>query len=101
MSVERRLRVGDGSRRTVRLAVLGPVRAWRGGTPLPLGPVRRQAVLAAPALRPGFLVSHEQLPDGIRGAGPPNSGRKVLPSYVCALRQALDAESAGPAPRSP
>ncbi|MFB6678780.1 hypothetical protein ACFCWG_41505 [Streptomyces sp. NPDC056390] len=36
MSVERRLRVGDGSRRAVRLAVLGPVRAWRGGTPLPL-----------------------------------------------------------------
>ncbi|MET7837287.1 BTAD domain-containing putative transcriptional regulator [Streptomyces sp. NPDC005356] len=89
--------MGDGSRRAVRLAVLGPVRAWRGGTPLPLGPVRRQAVLAALALRPGFLVSHEQLLDGIWGARPPNSGRKVLPSYVYALRQALDAETAGPA----
>ncbi|MGW4393193.1 AfsR/SARP family transcriptional regulator [Streptomyces sp. NPDC004685] len=89
--------MGDGSRRAVRLAVLGPVRAWRGSTPLPLGPVRRQAVLAALALRPGFLVSHEQLLDGIWGASPPNSGRKVLPSYVYALRQALDAGSAGPA----
>ncbi|MFE5029259.1 BTAD domain-containing putative transcriptional regulator [Streptomyces sp. NPDC056656] len=73
------------------------MRAWRGGTPLPLGPVRRQAVLAGLALRPGFLVSREQLLDGIWGASPPNSGRKVLPTYVYALRQALDAEGTGPA----
>ncbi|WP_329572914.1 AfsR/SARP family transcriptional regulator [Streptomyces sp. NBC_01361] len=89
--------MGQGSRRAVRLAVLGPVRAWRGSTPLPLGPVRRQAVLAAPALRPGFLVSREQLLDGIWGARNPNSGRKVLPTYVYALLQALDAEGTGPA----
>ncbi|MFD3474231.1 hypothetical protein [Streptomyces sp. NPDC058695] len=73
------------------------MRAWRGSTPLPLGPVRRQAVPAAPALRPGCLVSREQLPEEICGAGPPNSGRKVLPTYVYALRQALDAEGSGPA----
>ncbi|MET8327480.1 BTAD domain-containing putative transcriptional regulator [Streptomyces sp. NPDC005181] len=73
------------------------MRAWRGGAQLPLGPVRRQAVLTALALRPGFLVSHEQLLDGVWGAEPPKSGRKVLPSYIYELRQTLDAEGTGPA----
>lgn len=89
--------MGAGSRRRLRLAVLGPVRAWQGSAQLPLGPVRRQAVLAALALRPGTLVSHEQLLDGVWGASPPKSGRKVLPSYVYELRQALDAQGTGPA----
>ncbi|PIB11258.1 hypothetical protein B1C81_05430 [Streptomyces sp. HG99] len=76
--------------------MLGPVRAWRDSTPLDLGPVRRQAVLAALALRPGFLVSHEQLLDGVWGAQPPKSGRSVLPSYVYTLRQTFDAPGTGP-----
>ncbi|MFH8569196.1 BTAD domain-containing putative transcriptional regulator [Streptomyces sp. NPDC017993] len=62
--------------------------------PLDLGPVRRQAVLAALALRPGTLVSHEQLLDDVWGTQPPKSGRRVLPSYVYRLRKALDAEGA-------
>jgi DNA-binding SARP family transcriptional activator len=70
--------------------VLGPVRAWCGSTALDLGPVRRQAVLTALALRPGILVTHEQLLDGIWGEKPPKTGRSVLPSYVYALRRALD-----------
>ncbi|MFC9915677.1 BTAD domain-containing putative transcriptional regulator [Streptomyces sp. NPDC127197] len=73
------------------------MRAWRDGTPLDLGPVRRQAVLAALALRPGLLVSHEQLLDGVWGAEPPKTGRSVLPSYVYALRQTLDAQGTRPA----
>lgn len=87
----------NGDPQRLRLAVLGEVRAWREVTPLDLGPVRRQAVLAALALRPGFLVSHEQLLDGVWGAEPPGSGRKVLPSYIYALRQLLDTEGTGPA----
>lgn len=79
----------------LRLAVLGPVRAWRGRTPLELGPVRRQAVLVALALRPGVLVSHEQLLDGIWGDQPPGTGRSVLPSYVYALRKTLDPPASG------
>ncbi|MEU9121125.1 BTAD domain-containing putative transcriptional regulator [Streptomyces sp. NPDC048506] len=84
-----------GSTQRLRIAVLGPVRAWRDGTPLDLGPVRRQAVLAALVLRPGTLVSHEQLLDDVWGAQPPRSGRRVLPSYVYPLRKALDTEGAG------
>ncbi|MGW6410089.1 AfsR/SARP family transcriptional regulator [Streptomyces vinaceus] len=74
----------------LRIELLGPVRAWRGTAPLSLGPVRRQAVLAAMALRPGSTVSHEDLLDGVWGSALPGSGHRVLPSYVYALRKALD-----------
>ncbi|MFC9235704.1 BTAD domain-containing putative transcriptional regulator [Streptomyces decoyicus] len=84
-----------GPHQRLRIAVLGPVRAWRDGTPLDLGPVRRQAVLTALVLRPGPLVSQEQLLVGVWGGQPPRSGRRVLPSYVYPLRKALDAEGTG------
>ncbi|MGD3112552.1 AfsR/SARP family transcriptional regulator, partial [Streptomyces sp. YGL11-2] len=84
-----------GSPQPLRIAVLGPVRAWWHGTPLDLGPVRRQAVLAALVLRPGLLVSHEQLLDDVWGTQPPGSGRRVLPSYIYQLRKALDTAGAG------
>ncbi|MFE1412151.1 BTAD domain-containing putative transcriptional regulator [Streptomyces sp. NPDC058746] len=76
--------------------MLGSVRAWRDGTGLALGPVRQQAVLAALALRPGLLVSGEQLLDGVWGDRPPGSGLKVLPSYVYALRRRLDEQGTAP-----
>ncbi|SOD48962.1 DNA-binding transcriptional activator of the SARP family [Streptomyces sp. Ag82_G6-1] len=81
----------------LRIALLGPLRAWRGGTPLDLGPVRRQAVLAALVLRADTQVSHEQLLDDLWDGQPPGSGHKVLPSHVHPLRKALDVVSAGPA----
>ncbi|MEV3854994.1 BTAD domain-containing putative transcriptional regulator [Streptomyces sp. NPDC050095] len=87
--------MGVGSR--LRLAVLGPVRAWREEAPLSLGPVRQQAVLAALALRPGLLVSREHLLDAVWGDRPPASGHKVLPSYVYGLRKSLDVPGVGPA----
>ncbi|MFC5851755.1 BTAD domain-containing putative transcriptional regulator [Streptomyces chlorus] len=76
----------------LRVAVLGPLRAWRGGEPLDLGPVKRQAVLAALLLRQGAVVSHEQLLDGVWGSEPPASGNKVLASHVNPLRRTLDSE---------
>ncbi|MFF4101995.1 BTAD domain-containing putative transcriptional regulator [Streptomyces sp. NPDC001903] len=86
----------DGeSPQRLRIELLGPVRAWRGTTPLALGPVRRQAVLAAMALRPGSTVSHEDLLDAVWGSALPGSGHRVLPSYVYALRKALDPEGTG------
>ena len=85
-----------GALQGLRIAVLGPVRAWRDATPLDLGPIRRQAVLAALVLRPGMLVSHEQLLDDVWGTQPPKSGRRVLPSYVYQLRKALDVAGSGP-----
>ncbi|NGO46704.1 regulator [Streptomyces sp. YC419] len=81
-----------GSPERLRIEVLGPLRAWRGATPVYLGPLKRQAVLAALLLRQGAVVSHEQLLDGVWGSEPPASGHKVLASHVNPLRRALDAE---------
>ncbi|MEB8338063.1 AfsR/SARP family transcriptional regulator [Streptomyces endophyticus] len=53
-------------------------------------------MLAALALRPGRLVSREQVLDAVWGDRPPGSGHKVLPSYVYELRRSLDASGVGP-----
>ncbi len=89
--------VDGGSPELLRFEVLGPLRAWRGGTPLKLGPLKRQAVLAALLLRQGAVVSHERLLDAVWGPEPPAGGRKVLPTHVNSLRRALDPEGTRPA----
>jgi len=89
--------VDGGTPQRLRMEVLGPLRAWRGGTPLDLGPVKRQAVLAALLLRRGAVVSHEQLLDAVWGSETPASGHKVLASHVNPLRRGLDAAGTRPA----
>lgn len=86
----------DESPQLLRLEVLGPLRVWRGGTPLELGPVKRQAVLAALLLRRGAVVSHERLLDAVWGEEPPAGGHKVLPTHVNSLRRVLDPEGTPP-----
>jgi DNA-binding NarL/FixJ family response regulator/DNA-binding SARP family transcriptional activator len=73
----------------LRLAVLGPLRAWRGHTRLDLGPVRQQALLAALALCPDVTVSQRELLDRVWGQEPPGTGGKVVPVYVHRLRRCL------------
>ncbi|MER5795486.1 BTAD domain-containing putative transcriptional regulator [Streptomyces sp. NPDC001980] len=87
----------DGSPQLLRFEVLGPLRAWRGGTPLELGPVKRQAVLAALLLRQGAMVSHARLLDAVWGEEPPAGGHKVLATHVNSLRRVLDPEGTPPA----
>lgn len=87
----------DGSPQLLRLEVLGPLRVWRSGTPLELGPVKRQAVLAALLLRQGTVVSHERLLDAVWGEEPPAGGHKVLPTHVNSLRRVLDPGGTPPA----
>ncbi|MER5710111.1 BTAD domain-containing putative transcriptional regulator [Streptomyces sp. NPDC002122] len=86
-----------GTTGRLRVELLGPVRALRGAAPIALGPARRQAVLAALILRAPAFVTYGQLLDDVWGTEPPGTGHRVLPSYVYALRKALDAEGAGPA----
>ncbi|MEW2352454.1 BTAD domain-containing putative transcriptional regulator [Spirillospora sp. NPDC029432] len=82
--------------RPLRFSVLGPVRAWRDGTQLDLGPVRQQALLAALLLRPDLCVSRRELLDGVWGTEPPGSGGKIVPVYVHRLRRCLGADGDGP-----
>ncbi|WP_256925262.1 BTAD domain-containing putative transcriptional regulator [Streptomyces sp. Amel2xC10] len=81
----------------MRFEVLGPLRAWRGGDPLELGPVKRQAVLAALLLRRGAVVSHGRLLDSVWGEAPPAGGHKVLATHVNSLRRVVDSAQTPPA----
>ncbi|MFI7007542.1 AfsR/SARP family transcriptional regulator [Streptomyces sp. NPDC050145] len=83
--------------RPLRIEVLGPLRAWRGTTPLEPGPIKRQAVLSALLLRHGAAVGHERLIDAVWGSRPPAGGRGVLPTHVNSLRRALDPPGTTPA----
>ncbi|MFK4105599.1 AfsR/SARP family transcriptional regulator [Streptomyces sp. NPDC019531] len=86
-----------GSPDLLRFEVLGPLRAWRGPSPLELGPVKRQAVLAALLLSRGAVVSHERLLDAVWGSEPPAGGARVLPTHVNSLRRTLDPGGTPPA----
>ncbi|GGQ08268.1 SARP family transcriptional regulator [Streptomyces griseomycini] len=89
--------MGGGSPQRFRFEVLGPLRAWRDGAPLELGPVKRQTVLASLLLSRGAVVSHERLLDAVWGSEPPAGGRKALPTHVNSLRRALDPAGTPPA----
>ncbi|QHC22943.1 BTAD domain-containing putative transcriptional regulator [Streptomyces sp. GS7] len=79
----------------LRISVLGPLQARRGGQPVDLGHLRQQAVLAALVLCPDRTVSHQELLDGVWGMEPPIT--KVVPVYVYRLRKVLRAgDSADP-----
>ncbi|MFE4973964.1 BTAD domain-containing putative transcriptional regulator [Kitasatospora sp. NPDC056651] len=71
----------------VRIAVLGPLRAWQDGRGLDLGHPRRQAVLAALALRAGRALSRQELLDGVWGSEPPVAN--VVPVHIYRLRRTL------------
>ncbi len=70
--------------------LLGPVRAWRNDTELPLGSARRAAVLAVLALHAGHPVSRQQLVTALWGDEPPASATGNVYTYVSTLRQALE-----------
>jgi len=72
------------------LRLLGPVRAWRDETELPLGSARRGAVLAVLALHAGHAVSRQQLVTALWGDEPPASATGNVYTYVSTLRQVLE-----------
>ncbi|MFJ4823061.1 AfsR/SARP family transcriptional regulator [Streptomyces bacillaris] len=82
--------MADGDDERLRIDLLGTLSAHRGGRPLDLGPLRRQAVLAALVLRAGRRTGHEELLDDVWGESLPPTGVRVLPSRVYSLRQTLD-----------
>ncbi|MEU3467192.1 BTAD domain-containing putative transcriptional regulator [Streptomyces sp. NPDC006687] len=84
---------GRGAGPQLRISLLGPVRAWRDGRPLPLGHLRQQSVLAALALCAGRTLGRRQLLDGVWGPEQPDTN--VVPVYVYRLRRAL---LSGPGP---
>ncbi|MET8944864.1 BTAD domain-containing putative transcriptional regulator [Streptomyces sp. NPDC004542] len=86
----------------LRFSVLGPVRAWRGLTEIPLGSPQQRAVLAVLLLAEGAQVSTVGLSDALWGTDAPPSASAVLRTYIHRLRKALEAgaHSAEPLIRS-
>lgn len=74
--------------------LLGPVRAWRAGTELEVGPPQQQAVLAVLLLARGAHVSMASMLDALWGEHPPKSGAGAVRTYVSRLRQILNAGDA-------
>jgi DNA-binding SARP family transcriptional activator/tetratricopeptide (TPR) repeat protein/DNA-binding XRE family transcriptional regulator len=85
-----------GPHGTVRVCVLGPLAAWRGGARAELGPARQRAVLGLLAVRPGVALHRDAIVEALWDGNPPDSAIKMVQGYVGRLRQQLDAgRSAG------
>ena len=84
------LTVGPDRGAGLRISVLGPLTAWRDGTPAELGPPLQRAVLALLALSPDRLMHRETLIDALWDADPPATAVNQVQAYVSKLRCALD-----------
>ncbi|MDX3854577.1 AfsR/SARP family transcriptional regulator [Streptomyces sp. AK02-01A] len=85
----------------MRFTVLGPVRAWRQGTELDLGPPKRRALLALLLTQPGRPVAMHEIVDVLWGQDPPGSAVNVVHRHVGALRRLLEPDlPAGAASRT-
>ena len=84
--------VDDGNQRleSLRVGVLGPVRAWLSGRELPIGPPRQQAVLGMLAMRANRVVSRDELVDAVWGQRAPASAEGGVHTYVAGLRRVLE-----------
>ena len=76
----------------VEFAVLGPLEATRGGTPIALGAGRQRALLALLLIHANEVVPSERLIDELWGADPPAGAAHSLQVYVSGLRKALEPE---------
>jgi SARP family transcriptional regulator, regulator of embCAB operon len=79
-----------GQDQALRFEILGPMRAWRGGRELDLGPGKQRAVLAVLLLNPNRPVSTNRIVDAVWGDDPPENGANVVQKYVAGLRRVLD-----------
>jgi DNA-binding SARP family transcriptional activator len=74
----------------VRLQVLGPLAAWRGGVPIELGTLRQRAVLGLLALHPNAALHRDTIIEALWEGDPPASSVKMVQAYVGHLRRQLD-----------
>lgn len=75
---------------SLRFAVLGPVRAWRDGEPVPTGSPQQRALLAALLLRGGRTATAHELIDALWGEESPSQALAAVRTYASRLRKALD-----------
>jgi DNA-binding SARP family transcriptional activator len=73
----------------VEFRILGPLELRDGDRVVPLGGIRRRAVLALLLLDANRVVSVERLVDGVWGDAPPASALASLQNHLARLRQEL------------
>jgi DNA-binding SARP family transcriptional activator len=74
----------------VQIQVLGPLRAWRAGVEVDLGPPGQRAVLGLLALAGGQPVPIAELVDALWQEQPPSTAVNVLQTHVSRLRRLLE-----------
>ncbi|MFJ2744287.1 BTAD domain-containing putative transcriptional regulator [Streptomyces sp. NPDC087440] len=82
----------DATPADLRFSILGPVRAWRGGEPVPAGSPQQRALLALLLLREGRTATAAELIDGVWGEEPPSQALAAIRTYASRLRKALGAD---------
>ncbi|MFJ9818075.1 BTAD domain-containing putative transcriptional regulator [Streptomyces sp. NPDC101151] len=75
---------------TIQIQLLGPIRAWRGGTEVVLGPPKQRAVLGLLASRAGDVVGIEHIIDAVWGGDVPQTAANGVHTYVAGLRRVLE-----------
>ena len=76
-------------RDVVEFRILGPVEILDGERVVPLGGLKRRAVIAALMLHPNPVVSSEQLVDSVWGDDPPPAALGSLQNHILRLRREL------------
>lgn len=74
----------------VHIEVLGPVRAWWGGSEVPLGSPQQRGVLTLLALAGGQPVMTREIVEALWGEHPPPSAVNVVQTYIKRLRRMLE-----------
>ena len=82
--------MNDRDEAGVRLEVLGPLRGWRGETPLQLGSVQQQVVLAVLLLNANRPVSRHDLIEAVWGVNAPAYAVNLVQKHVSSLRRVLE-----------
>ncbi|WP_329219413.1 tetratricopeptide repeat protein [Streptomyces sp. NBC_01485] len=89
-----------GAGASVRFAVLGPVRAWRDGEEIGLGPAQQRLLLALLVAHAGRPVTMDELVDTLWGESPPVSPANAVYRHIGVLRRLLEPGLAVRAPGS-
>jgi DNA-binding SARP family transcriptional activator/Tfp pilus assembly protein PilF len=74
----------------VRFQIMGPLRAWRGDTPLELGGRQQRLVLAALLLHANRPLGRDQFIDAVWGTSAPTYAVNLLQKHISGLRQVLE-----------
>lgn len=90
--------MNDSAVPALRFGVLGPLRVWRQGTVVDLGPVQQRVVLAVLALQVGRPVGRQQMIDAVWGETQPRNAVNLVQRHVSGLRRALEPDRPGRTP---